>query len=314
MLPAFLYHLHRGGAFGYYHILPERRSRWYSLEHEVIPDIDRIRTNLYFGVHPVSQIPPTNAHGEVRQPRFVRSQLWSIAAVNCLFAEYDCKDWGSHDAIITHIDQLPTPPPSVIVDSGGGMHAYWLLTEPYHLINEDRRDCAKMISRLWVALVKGDPGAKDLCRVLRLPGSMNYKYDPPRRVRWFDVDLDRTYTLDDLTGCIPPVEVRPARQQVDYAMPGRIDLIGEYNQKHDVGAELERHGYAWRGRRKMISPYSSTGIPGVTVDTAENRAFIHHSSDPLHSDYWRRPFDVVCTLDHGGDVKATLRHLRSVAR
>lgn len=313
MLASFLAHLHRGGAFGYYHILPERRSRWYALEHETLPAFDRIPTNLYFGVHPVSQIPPTNAHGEIRPPRFVRSQLWSIAAINCLFAEYDCKDWGTHEAIFDHITHLETPQPSVIVDSGGGIHAYWLLCDPYLLDTEDRREAARIISRLWVDRVKGDKGASDLCRVLRVPGSQNYKYDPPRPVRFLDCDLTRTYTLSVLAGCILPIDTKPT-QRIEYSMPGRIDLIGEYNDRHDIGAELERHGYAWRGRRKMISPYSSTGIPGVTIDTAQNRAFVHHSSDPLYSDYWRRPFDVVCILDHGGDVKATLRHLRSVAR
>ena len=48
--------------------------------------------------------------------------------------------------------------------------------------------------RLWVdAVVHSDPSAKDLARVLRLPGTFNHKYSPPRVVEVIDGDPVRRW-------------------------------------------------------------------------------------------------------------------------
>lgn len=309
MFAAFRAHLHRGGAYAYYHILPQRRSYWYDLSDppELAPET--ARTNLYFSVHPVSAIPPCNAHGEVRQSAFVRGQLRYIAAINCLFAEFDDKDYGDQAAILTHLDRLCVPAPTAIIASGGGVHAYWLLKEPYLIANEDRRQAARTIQDRWVALVGGDPGAKDLTRILRVPGSWNYKYDPRRQVDWLACDLTRCYPLRTLTAHLPPVTIAPV-PPVQCATQGSPSSITEYNERMDIGDVLTRRGYRWVGTRKMLSPWSSTGSPGVTIDPQTNRAFVHHGSDPLHDGYWKRPFDVICILDCNGDFKKALATIR----
>jgi hypothetical protein len=305
MLHAFLSHLHRGGAYAYYHVLPQRRSEWYEVGDDPPFEPGRARTNLYFSVHPSTCIPPCNAYGEVKPSMWVRSQLRTIAAINCLFAEYDHKDYGDTAAIIAHLEGLCVPEPSVLIASGGGLHVYWLLAEPYALTSEDRLGAAKLIQDRWVGLVGGDPGAKDLCRVLRVPGSWNYKYEPRRPVGWERCELERVYPLVALTAHLPTEKVRvvePVRWQSD-------GCISSFNTRN-VGAVLEQRGYRWQGRRKMLSPYSSTGQPGVTIDEDSNRAFVHHGSDPLHDGYWKRPFDVVKTLDFGGDFDRALAALR----
>lgn len=306
MLTDFLAHLHRGGQFAYYHALPQKRSAWYEVSDPPPLCPERARTNLYFSVHPSRIIPPCNAYGEPRPPEYVRSQLRTIAAINCLFAEFDAKDYGDEAAILAHLDALIMPTPSVLVASGGGVHAYWLLTEPYILDSDDRLQAAKHMQAAWVGVVGGDPGAHDLTRILRVPGSWNYKYDPRRPVRWLRCDLDRTYPLVALTAHLPIVKVATV-ERVAYTGPSTID---GYNDRAAVGALLEARGYRWAGRRKMLSPYSSTGSPGVTVDEDTNRVFVHHGSDPLHDGYWKRPFDVIRILDFGGDFQRTLTAVR----
>lgn len=310
MRTAFFRHLHRGGQYAYIHVLPAKRSTWYAIDDPLDLNPAHARTNLYFSVHPSRAIPPCNAHGEVVPMHALRSQLPFIAAINCLYAEFDAKDYGDKPGIMAHLQQLVVPPPSALVDSGGGMHAYWLLESPYGLESPERLQAAKHIQASWVAVVGGDRGAHDLTRILRVPGSWNYKYTPPRPVQWLQCNLAMTYPLTALTAHLPPVQV-PAASLM--RVPMGDSPITQFNAAHDVTRLLEQRGYVWRGRRKMMSPYSSTGTPGVTVDSEQNRVFVHHGSDPLHDGYWKRPFDVVCILDYGGDVRRTLTAIRTTA-
>lgn len=309
MLHDFLGHLHRGGRYAYYHVLPQRRSVWYEVGDDAGIEPGRAKTNLYFSVHPSRAIPPCNAHGEVQPPEWVRSQNRTIASINCLYAEYDAKDYGDEDAILAHLDSLCVPELSVLVHSGGGFHAYWLLTEPYLLDSEARLEAAKHMQTAWVHLVGGDPGVHDLARVLRVPGSRNFKYSPARAVEWRKADLSLAYPLVALTAHLPPVRVQTV-EKIQYSQGGSIS---DFNAAQDIGQILERHGYSWHGTRKMLSPWSSTGQPGVTVDSESNRAFVHHGSDPLHDGYWKRPFDVIKILDFGGDFNQALTALRNGA-
>jgi putative DNA primase/helicase len=74
--------------------------------------------------------------------------------------------------------------PSILVDSGHGLHGYWLFREAWD-ISEDRLRAADILSRFQNHILtraathkwKFDKTA-DLCRILRLPGTQNYKFDP----------------------------------------------------------------------------------------------------------------------------------------
>jgi hypothetical protein len=131
------------------------------------------KQDWYFGVHPTDEVPENAGHS--------RSRKDTVSAINCLFGEFDEKDWQSAGECRAHVASLK-PTPSVIVRSGGGLHVYWLLDKPFKLSNDDDRERADHVQKAWVALVKSDPGAKDLARVLRVPGTSNFKYDPSRPV------------------------------------------------------------------------------------------------------------------------------------
>lgn len=300
-----IHYLHRGGAFGYYHALPERRSYWFATSD--IPPVPQGKSNWYVGVHPCSAVPPTNAHGEIKPPRAVRAQKRFICAMNCLYAEYDVKDYGSKEAIQEHLDSATFPTPSVLIDSGGGLHAYWLLRDTFALDTDDRRAAAEHIQRSWVATVGGDAAVHDLTRVLRVPGTLNFKYDPPRAVVTLACDLARTYPLQALTAHLPPVYEQSERPE----RPKRATRsIEAYNASVDIGALLESYGYAWRGTRRMVSPQSGSKRDGVSIDTEANRAYVHTGGDPLCDGYWKRPFDVIKTLQCNGDFNAALEVIR----
>lgn len=304
----FLAFLHRGGRFAYFHQLPERRSWWYPVDQPLAAPAE-CDSNWYVGVHPTSAIPACNAHGEVKPPASVRAQKRYIAAVNCLYGEFDVKDYGSKAAILAHIEAASWPPPSVIVDSGGGIHGYWLLREPWLLNSDETRAAAEIVQRGWVQRVIGaDPAVHDLVRILRIPGTLNFKYTPARVVQFLTCDLTRAYALPALTAHLPPIHEAEPRFRAEPTHKARS--IEAFNAANDIGRLLEARGYARRGDRRMISPHSGSCRDGVTVDKARNRAFVHTGGDPLCDGYWKRPFDVIRILDCGGDFQDALKAIR----
>jgi hypothetical protein len=76
---------------------------------------------------------------------------------------------------------LPTP--SSIVFSGGGIHVYWISKTP--LTPEQWQPYAYGLKHLLIAnAIKCDSGlTTDIVRILRVPGTFNYKYDPPKPVQ-----------------------------------------------------------------------------------------------------------------------------------
>lgn len=305
----FFRHLHRAGAYAYYHALPERRSYWYPTNKPLAPPVECI-SNWYISVHPSTAIPPCNANGEVREPPYVRAQKRYIAAINCLYAEFDVKDYGSKEAIEAHLANASFPPPSVLVDSGGGLHGYWLLNEPYIIDNDDQRQCAELLQRGWVQqVVGGDKNVHDLVRILRVPGTLNFKYDPPRPVFFISCDLQKTYPIQSLVAHIPPMVESAPRFKND--PPKKSKNIERFNVENPIDQVLSRYGYRAAGRYRMISPASGSARPGVTIDTEGNRAYIHTGGDPLCDGYWKRPFDVIKILECNGDFQRALETIRT---
>ena len=76
--------------------------------------------------------------------------------------------------------------PSLMVHSGGGIHAYWVLQDPIHLQMSGGMQPAKTLLRRLALELKDviDVEVSESTRVLRIPGSTNYKptYDNPRVV------------------------------------------------------------------------------------------------------------------------------------
>ncbi len=202
-------YLQRGGTKSNLQTFKPTRTTWYNSGDE--PPAPPTGTDVYFGVNPCTAIPPTNAAGELAPASAIRSQNEYIAALNCLYAEFDAKDFGgSLDAALSHVRGLAVQP-TVSVASGGGYHCYWLLAEPFVLDTPEKRQRAVAVQRDWVTLVGGDDGAKDIARVLRVPATLNHKYSPPRTVAFVEQAYSRTYTLDALHAMLPAPAPRTAR-------------------------------------------------------------------------------------------------------
>jgi hypothetical protein len=90
--------------------------------------------------------------------------------------------------------------PTAIVDTGGGFHAWWCLTS----VPSDAswRDAIKRLAQA----IKADMNALDLPRILRVPGTFNFKNEPPREVRLVEMS-GRLVPVDDFLRL--PAYVKP---------------------------------------------------------------------------------------------------------
>ncbi len=167
--------------------------------------------HIYFGVNPST---------EQRKP-WQRATIPTIAAINCLFGEVDAKHFTDGiQGVRSHVNRLD-PQPSVTVFSGGGLHCYWLLHAPF-VLNDENRDATKRLLYRWVDRVGTDPASKDLCRVLRVPGTRNVKaaYGPDFPVVAFErCDMGALFDPGELAALVPEQERRPREDRPVNAAP-----------------------------------------------------------------------------------------------
>jgi putative DNA primase/helicase len=218
-----LAHLHRDGLhLGYWWTDHQRRTTWWNSDAPAPVPVGHL--NVYYGVHPVAK-QPVHAYksgakaGQVKPPAETRPYISDICAVSALFAEFDAAQFGGKEQTLDHLFTLP--PATVVIDSGGGYHAYWLLRETVHITTEQDTERMRDVQARWVQFTGGDEGAKDLARVLRVPGTKNYKPKyapdyPTVTMLWYD---DTLYTLDELEAYIPKPQAVNLSAPVPMAMP-----------------------------------------------------------------------------------------------
>jgi hypothetical protein len=129
--------------------------------------------------------------------------ITACAALHALFIDYDFK-MSSEAEALRALASFPLTP-SIVVNSGGGLHCYWLLNEPLDLQN-DGSVLAKQILRALATALGADLTAAEPARVLRLPGTLNHKYVPPRPVVVEALSEQRRYSLAAIREVLPPVE------------------------------------------------------------------------------------------------------------
>lgn len=129
---------------------------------------DKTGLDVYFGV-----LPRRNKSGTASAVLDQTMVLW---------ADLDTKV-RSKDVMFSALSLISVPPP-IIVDSGYGYHAYWLIDKSVEW-NEAR------LAMKGISMTFGGDSVYDKARVLRMPGTHNHKRDsmgvhPPVRLIRFD--------------------------------------------------------------------------------------------------------------------------------
>jgi hypothetical protein len=110
------------------------------------------------------------------------------------------------------------------------------------------------------------------------------------------------------TACLR-TETQRNRKAAGRLTEGQISPIDGFNDAHSVRAILAAHGYRESGK-KFIAPTSQSGMAGVVIlqgQDGKERAFSHHSNDPIADGLAHDAFDLFCILDHGGDELAAIQ-------
>jgi len=212
-----------------------------------------------------------------------RSSASDVAAIGGLWADIDCAAPHRRDKRLPRsleearavLDRLPFAP-SMIVDSGHGLHVWWLFKEPWVFDSDDERLEAAKIAKGWHGLVCATAESLgwrlenlgDLARVMRPPGTWNRKGDPPLEVRVVEEHPGRRYNPDDFE----PFAAESAALDAPVAGTAGIVLHPDAEPPADKFAELVQacpaFAQAWNRQRPDLRDQSQSAYDLSLADIA----------------------------------------------
>jgi uncharacterized protein (DUF927 family) len=118
-----------------------------------------------------------------------------VSEISCIWADLDYdKTPGGVIEVVRRVHGLSLRP-SIVINSGFGRHVYYAFNEPLHDVQ--LLDWQEMIIALRDAL--GGDAVINASRVMRLPGTLNVKYEPPVETEICLDDSSWTkYSLDEV--------------------------------------------------------------------------------------------------------------------
>jgi putative DNA primase/helicase len=121
-------------------------------------------------------------------------------------------DYKNYDEAYRAINTF-SPSPSLINHSGGGFHCYWVLQTPIE-VKKVGVERLENINKSLSLKLGGDQGTQDISRVLRLPGTYNFKLENNPREVTVVKDDGPAYCLDDFNDFTIPEEDSPKQSEV----------------------------------------------------------------------------------------------------
>lgn len=203
----FLNEIYKGCSDGYLTLtmLPERKTLWFK-----VSEIEKTslfagkygsKTNTFFGVELRKKALKNGFRGSEKD----------ILCVTTLYADIDIKG-NAHaqtslpsnvDEAIDFLHGLKIKP-SIIVNSGNGIHGYWLLDKPFIIETEDDRKHILSIFKCFGRYVNSEAKKRnwkidsvyDLARILRVPGTINHKLSTGAKCEVIESDGKRHNIID----------------------------------------------------------------------------------------------------------------------
>ena len=117
------------------------------------------------------------------------------------------KGYATKEAALEALDKFLAEselPPPVRIDSGTGIHAYWLLTEEVPI--DVYMPYAVKFKDYVTERILADPAVMaEAARIMRVPDSLNYKTDPPSEAKFIDTEFHQ-YDFEAFKDFLGPVE------------------------------------------------------------------------------------------------------------
>ena len=170
-------------------------------------------------------------------PETVRGSVDEVQTVVCMYADIDVRGPEhvkenlpeTREEAVGFVNGLAMKP-SILVNSGNGIHALWLLDEPFVIHNEEERQYIRDVSAgfgiyvIQEGIKKGWKldNVQDIPRMLRAPGSLNFKSDPPKKCEVLTAE-DIRYSVKDFEKFKPTIEKSVI--QVDHSIVGPAERM-----------------------------------------------------------------------------------------
>lgn len=313
--------------------LQDKRSRWFRNIEESAAAVAQTPQDVYVGVG----LSPRD-YGPSR-----RCPSEEIAGLAGLWADFDLNSDAHKRALPATIPDalsiIPAEiPPTIVVATGNGAHAWWLFKEPWIFDDAAERESAARLIARWHTLLRLNAAARgwafdrlsDLARVLRIPCTVNGK-DPgnPKPVTLFS-RTDRRYNPSDFDDWMEDIPDPAAEQQTASDWAERFKdtpLVVNLNARipHEmlerwIEADL-RFRNTWFRQRHDLNDQSQSGYDlaladfGVDAGLSEQQIvdlIIHHRE--LHRqkqrtriDYFQRTIAKAAKRTEGIDPVDILR-------
>lgn len=171
---------------------------------------------LYFSVCPQREPLNNNQRGAEAGARYVPAVWADVDHAEGAAAKASRKPYPPRDVLLGVVRSMPVEP-SVMIDTGGGYHVYWLLTSPFDLGDQHAIARGKQLVSAWQGMIAAKlrqaggyaiDGTADLARVLRAPGTFSWRWSRMVSIVCAEgaaIEPDRwpRYDLDYLESLIP---------------------------------------------------------------------------------------------------------------
>ena len=241
---------------------------------------------VYFGLGLRSRVVPDGKRG-------AREDISSISIIGMDVDIYDSRKPHkklpkTYDEAIALLQGFPLPP-SLIIDSGSGLHSYIFLRETLTIQTESEREAAQELVRNFYggfahyAQPYEFDSTFDITRILRVPGTLNLK-DPsyPREVKILFEDCSRTYSIDEIEAVGFSGSVRKERAKKVIEGGVNDEAVGTMNLKRVIS------GCSWFERvwaHPETATYSEWFATSSVLFFAENGNAMFHEWSGKHPKY-----------------------------
>ena len=165
----------------------------------------------------------------------------NVSHLRSLYVDLDFKEYQTEqdalNALKSFLYTTGITKPNIIVHSGGGLHIYWVFDR--ELDADEWKPMATALAAMGQEQgLKADFGCTiDSARILRVPGTLNWKYDPPRQVRVVHAS-EKDIDPDSMQGALEPF-MGPASTLSNVKTPAEVvqlfgavdnrDLVSNYD-------------------------------------------------------------------------------------
>lgn len=168
----------------------------------------------------------------------------NIVGACCFWLDIDCgfekeKSGKGYTCVDTALEalegfckQVDLQNPSCIINSGNGLHVYWLLDK--QIKRENWQEAAKKLKALTqhVSLKADHSRTADIASLLRIPATLNYKYNPAKPVEVL-TETGKQIDVDTMMVAIESAYQRLCTSQVVQLPVTKVETVSK-------GLELER--------------------------------------------------------------------------